>query len=273
MNLARATKQNLTDFFRFLARAPVAHYWEVEGIARWRTPVPHPWFNGCLLRRLPRAGDVDRLAHALEPFVQPARVPFTLWIEWDIPREPWRPVLETLGFTHDLGAPGMALALGDLPAQAALPPGFAIAPVTDDKTLRTWTETFVVAYELDPAWRDGLHALFHELGVQPPLAHFLGLLDGRPVATSSLFYSAGVVGVQFVATMPSVRRHGLGSLMTLQPLYAPHPQGIHAAVLQASEMGYNLYKELGFQHVANVDNEYRPEAPPAAHTASPPHSA
>ncbi len=55
MNLARATKQNLTDFFRFLARSPATEYGEADGIARWRTPLAHSWFNGILLRRSPRA--------------------------------------------------------------------------------------------------------------------------------------------------------------------------------------------------------------------------
>lgn len=266
MDLARATRQNLTDFYRFLARSPAAEYREASGIARWRTPLAHPWFNGILLQRLPRPGDAETLACLIEEFVATPATPFTLWIEHDTPRDPWQSILASLGFLHEQGAPGMAINLADLPPQAALPPGFAIVPVRDAVTLRTWTDTFIEAYELTAEWTDSLYAFMHGLGVNLPLAHFLGTLDGEPVATSSLFYSAGVAGVQFVATLPRARRRGLGSLMTLQPLYDAHLQGVDAASLQSSEMGYSLYKDLGFRHVANVDNDYRPDPanPPAA---------
>ena len=260
MDLARATKQNLTDFFRFLGHSPAADYQEMGGIARWRTPLAHPWFNGILLRRPPRAGDEALLAQLVAEFQFVPDTPFTLWIEHDTPRDPWSPILSSLGFVHDHGAPGMAITLRDLPPQAALPPGFAILPVTDNRTLRIWSETFISAYELPAHWAIGLYALLEGLGLNIPLAHFLGTLDGKAVATSSIFYSAGVAGVQFVATMPTARRRGLGGFMTLQPLYEAHRQGVTAAILQSSEMGYNLYKDVGFQHVANVDNEFRPNS-------------
>lgn len=267
MNLARATKQNLTDFFRFLARAPAANYWEEDGIARWRTPLVHPWFNGVLLRRPPRAGDAEVLARLIAHFEAPHNIPFTLWIEWDIPRAPWQPVLSALGFAHDNGAPGMALPLEALPAELTLPPGFTIRTITNMTALRVWTDTFLSGYELPATWADGLYNLFAGLGLDYPMANYLGYLEDEPVTTSSVFYSAGVAGVQFVATLPSARRRGLGSLMTLYPLYDARRRGVEAAILQSSEMGYSVYTSIGFAHVANVDNEYRPPLPAAASAA------
>lgn len=261
MNLARATRQNLTDFFRFLARAPVANFWEADGIACWRTPLAHPWFNGLLLRRPPRVGDEELLARIVAPFAAPHNIPFTLWIEWHIPRSPWQPVLDALGFAHDNGAPGMALPLDALPAELALPPGFTICTVTDLTALRVWTDTFLNGYELPAAWADGLYDLFVGLGLEYPMANYLGYLEEEPVTTSGLFYGAGVAGVQFVATLPSARRRGLGGLMTLRPLYDARRRGVEAAILQSSEMGYSVYKSIGFTHVVNVDNEYRPPLP------------
>lgn len=264
MDLRRATKQNLTDFFRFLARSPATDYWEVDGIARWRTPLAHPWFNGMLLRRPPQSGDAEHIARLMAAFAEPAPHPFTLWIEWDVPRAPWQPLLSSIGFVHDPGAPGMALELAQLPEEPALYPGFTVETVTTNagpNSLRTWTDIFIEAYELPADWADGLYALVEGLGTAHPLAFYLGILDGEPVATTSTFDSAGVIGVQFVATLPSARRRGLGSMMTLFPLYAARSRGQTAAVLQSSAMGYSVYKDLGFRHIVNVDNEYLPTPP------------
>ncbi len=262
MNLARATKQNLTDFFRFLERSPAARYWEEDGLARWSTPLRHPWFNGALLRRPPRPGDEQVLAHLIAPLSQAQDVPFTLWIEWDVPRLAWQPTLSALGFVHDNGAPGMVYDLDKLPRLLAKPPNFEIRHIVDDAGLRTWTETFIRGYELPEDWTAGLYDLLLSLGLDYPMSNFLGYLDNQPVATSSIFYSAGVAGVQFVATLPHARRRGLGGVMTLHPLYEARGRGVVAAVLQSSEMGYSVYKDLGFEHVTNVDNEYRPSSHP-----------
>lgn len=258
MDLARASKENLLALFRAFMRSPATVVWEADGIACWQTPLAHPFFNGIILCRAARPNDNMTLATAIAPFTRSPSTPFTLWIEADVPRDPWHPYLEALGFVHDSGAPVMALALDALPPQPLLPRGFTIEPVTDLSTLRTWSEIFINAYEFPSAWGEDFFALMQGIGLDLPFAHFLGRLDGRPVATSSLFFTGGVAGVNFVATLPHARRRGLGGFMTMQPLYSARQ--VDHAVLQASEMGYNLYKEMGFAHVGNVDNEYLPAA-------------
>jgi ribosomal protein S18 acetylase RimI-like enzyme len=80
-----------------------------------------------------------------------------------------------------------------------------------------------------------------------PLIHYLGWLNGKPVATASLVLGGGVAGIYNVMTIPEVQRQGIGSLMTAVPLQEARAMGYRIGVLQSTKMGINLYRRLGFQ--------------------------
>jgi predicted acetyltransferase len=78
-------------------------------------------------------------------------------------------------------------------------------------------------------------------------------LDGRPIATSNVFWGAGVAGVQMVSTLPKARGKGIGSAITLAPLLDSKKMGCRVGTLQSSEMGYLIYKKMGFQHLCQME--------------------
>lgn len=259
--LGRASKDNLTAFFRFLGRAPSVDFFAEDGLARWRTGVDHPWFNGLYLDRTPHPGDELLPQETAEYFRTYGVSEFTVWLNTDVERELWHSRFDAAGYRYDVGAPGMAYLLNDLPPRA-LPPGFTVEKVRDSATLDLWCRTFFDGYELPHAWYDAFAALMHGLGFNLPMANYLGLIYGEPVTTSSIFYGAGVAGVQFVATLFAARRMGLGGHMTMLPLQDARALGCRAAILQSSDMGFSLYQSLGFRKVYDVDNYACRTAPP-----------
>ncbi len=84
-------------------------------------------------------------------------------------------------------------------------------------------------------------------------AAFLGRLDGRAVASSGLFASAGVVGLYSVGTLPAVRGRGLGRAMTVAALRDGRDRGYRIGVLQGKEMGVPIYRRLGFREVSRFE--------------------
>src|SRR5262249_17283395 len=131
-------------------------------------------------------------------------------------------ILLAHGLTHVEDEPGMAADLLALDEEVApLPAALAFTPVQDTAALRAWIDVWlhpVPSIEL----RERFLAAIAGLGFaqERPLRHYLGVLDGRPVATATLFFGAGVVSVQHVVTHSAFRRRGIGAAMTLRALRA-----------------------------------------------------
>jgi GNAT superfamily N-acetyltransferase len=56
-------------------------------------------------------------------------------------------------------------------------------------------------------------------------------------------------GIYSVATLESARRRGVGTAVTWAAVDAIREWGCTAAVLQSSEMGYPVYRAMGFAEV------------------------
>jgi ribosomal protein S18 acetylase RimI-like enzyme len=95
----------------------------------------------------------------------------------------------------------------------------------------------------------------------PHTRTYLALLDGQPVATSQLLLPAGVAGIYNVTCLPEARGQGIGAAVTLAPLVEARRRGYGVAVLQASDLGYSVYRRLGFRDYGRL-MEYR-LTPPA----------
>jgi GNAT superfamily N-acetyltransferase len=142
-----------------------------------------------------------------------------------------------------------------LPVQGSGSGGLEIEMVQDLGTLKTWCQTFVTGFDFqadsDSIFLDWFTCLSPS-STGASLHHYLGRLNGEAVATSSVFYAAGVAGLYNVATLPHARRRGIGAAITLAPLLAARAAGYRAAILQATEMGSSVYRKLGFQKYCDI---------------------
>jgi len=147
--LGDAARTNLYAFFRYTRRAPSVTLWEDERLSRWRTPLPHYWFQGVLSRAAAEPDEGAMIEAMTGYFRQQGVESFAWWLAPGMPVEGWDRQLKAHGFEHRANTPDMALALSDLPVAPPVPAGLDIRTVNGLDDLRTWTQTFVIGYELD----------------------------------------------------------------------------------------------------------------------------
>jgi hypothetical protein len=158
--------------------------------------------------------------------------------------------LVVAGFAHGGSEPGMAVRLSELRAPRPVP-GLEISRVESDEALSTWEVTLGRGFgegEKEVRW---VAEVYRRLRCGDPWRHYLGRLDGEPVATTTIFLGAGVAGVYFVMTVPEARRRGIGAAVTYGALR--HTTEVEYAVLGSSPAGRSVYAGLGFREYCTID--------------------
>jgi ribosomal protein S18 acetylase RimI-like enzyme len=244
--VGRAIQVNFAELFSFWGRSPYVQAYERDGLTWYESGYAAPLLNTVWRTRLTPGSADARIEGMMADFK--AR---KLTLTWSIGSDP-HPAdlaarLEAHGFSggDDTGMAADLLALHEgLPH----PAGLIIEQVGDAQTLRRCTETSASAFGLSAAFAEGWAAIEGAHGFDPALPRriYLGWLDGAPVATSYLFLKAGVAGIYSIATLPAVRRRGIGAAMTLHALREAREMGYRVGVLGASPPRYSACRKFGF---------------------------
>jgi GNAT superfamily N-acetyltransferase len=165
------------------------------------------------------------------------------------------------GFTSGGGEPGMAVELAKLGSDgSAMPEGLVVKRIGVDD-LDTWAGTLAKGFGEGEKEANWAASVYRRLGAADPWRHYLGWLDGEPVATTTIYLTAGVAGVYFVMTVPEARRRGIGAAITLAALREARDSGTTHAVLGSSPAGRSVYESLGFHTHCTIElYEWAPAA-------------
>lgn len=157
--------------------------------------------------------------------------------------------LEKNGFQKSSSVLTMAVAFGKLNLSLDLPQNVVIERVQNFALLKQWMDIVEAGYSFSEGDRKAYSAYFQELGFgdDVPTQLFLGFIDGQPAATSQVFFGGAAAGIYKVAVLPSMRRQGLGSAMTITAARAGLACGYPVGLLFATEEGVPLYHHLGFE--------------------------
>lgn len=163
------------------------------------------------------------------------------------------------GFEYGGDDIGMAVDLEALPKEMPASADSVVERVRDEAGLAEWAAVFGTGFGIGPLEAGWIEEMFRRLGFEGAWRHYLGYLAGEPVATSASFYAAGVAGIYCVSTVERARRQGIGAAVTLAALREARDLGFTIGVLTSSEMGYGVYRRLGFvEHCRIGLYEWRP---------------
>ena len=252
--LLPALEDNMIAFWKPYGRGPGGELLESAELVRFLSGSPEPLFNGMMGAHLAAEqvdGAIDETCQACIKH----KVPALWWVGPGSQPADLGTRLERHGFAPAGMVPGMAVDLDDLQGSVKLADGLSVQTVGDASLLRQWSTTGWVGSGF-PA---GETELFSEIEIQMGIdasglrRRYLGYLNGKPVGTSVLVLHAGVAGIFAVSTLPEARGRGIGTALTVAPLVDAREAGYRVGTLQASDMGYPIYRKLGFQDVCQYN--------------------
>jgi GNAT superfamily N-acetyltransferase len=209
--------------------------------------LPVPLLNGVLGPRFTAENMSRRVESAMSHF-KSKRMPMR-WLLGESSSPPdLGELLSGRGLKQGWAIPGMALDLGTVNREP-LPEGLEIRQVADVETLRACGDTLAEGFELRDEIGKGVSDAVVSYGMSPTRRWFLGLLNGKAVTVSLLVLHEEFAGIYCVATVPKARGKGLGYAITREPLMAAKTEGYRVAVLEASGMGFPVYKKIGFKQL------------------------
>jgi len=233
-------------------RAPLAARFEGIGVTAGSSGHLVPLLNLALGSAYPPGTSAEVIGaeiEAVKTFFAGRGVPWYWWLgPHPCPSDMGRR-LERHGLVSALPLPAL---VAPLPAQfPPLNPDAQVWLADSRVDLETASTIRRIAFHFpDTVALDYFEALADDwLSSGPAHLYLARLPDGPPAAIGALIMGAGLPGVYVMATLPEWSRRGLGKAILARILSDAAVDGHNLVVLTASQFGYPLYRQFGFEHI------------------------
>jgi ribosomal protein S18 acetylase RimI-like enzyme len=259
-SLIRAIESNGEEFLLALGRAAGAEERD-DGRVRWvigNCPID---YHNCVVRAEQTPEEADGVILDSQERFRVRGVPGSWHVGPSMRPPDLGGRLLARGFVYGGDDIGMAVDLSAPREDLAVPGDLTVERVRNERDLAAWTRTLSAGFGEGPVEAEWVGEMYRRVGLgdEAPWRHYLGRLGGEAVATSTLFLGAGVAGIYFVCTAERARRRGIGAAATLAALHDAREMGYRVGVLGSSEMGYPVYRRLGFREYCRIGlYEYHP---------------
>lgn len=227
---------------------------EREEFFKFSSGIPIYMLNGVLNTKIPNE-IVEETIKEIISFFEKKKLPFS-WLTGPSSKpDNLNELLLKNGLTLALEAPGMACNLNKLSGKNEMITSLEIKKVENAETLKLWNDVVNTGFEIPKEGFDLFYKMVSLvfLNDNPSVSAFLAYYNGKPIATSAVIYRFGVAGIYCIVTLKEERGKGIGSQITLAPLYEAKTLGYEIAILHSTEMGINIYKRIGFKEYCKVN--------------------
>jgi ribosomal protein S18 acetylase RimI-like enzyme len=219
---------------------------EMNGVTIVKTGIRSPEFN--LVFAVNKVGEIAEILQTVRTIFADQDLPWQL-ITSPKNEDRMAPMIEEMRLTlHEID-PGMVL--DPLPATPPPAPGeLEIREVQSQEDLIAFFEVSRLSFG-DEANLPELETARFSSSSTASLsgALYLGLVDGKPAATSLRSTTGSTAGIYFVGTIAEFRRRGFGEAMTWRAAIDGRKEGCTMSCLEASEMGRSVYEKMGYKKV------------------------
>lgn len=257
------TKEELIEFninnfgvlYEWYTDSPGASKHQDHRVRRFETELPGPLWNGVLTSNHMEHEVDEAIKQELEYYKSKDKFGM-MWFTYPSTQPTnMNEKLESQGFTNLVqSSPLMSIDLDKLPEPIDVP-GLEIRSVRTEEEMHTFNEINGSRWDFGERFFKMVYDIECRYGFdeESPRQMYLGYLDGEPVSSNFLIYDRYVVGLYKIATVPGYEKRGIGSAMTLMPLFDALDRGYKVAVLQSSAMGHKVYERLGFREDSQMD--------------------
>ncbi len=237
--LAVAADANLATAWAALGRAMGADVVELGSTSLVASGLPMAFFNGAFVGAPPE--DPEHLVAEAVSFFGTRGVPWLQWVRTGVSPATIDAGVKA-GLRHAGGPPAMGLE--PIPTQPTQPAELSIEIATTEPDVRDHASMLRDGFGMPQEFVDRL--IRPGLLEEPTIAVFVGRVDGTPVSCSRLATSGNTAGVYNVATPAAFRGKGYGEALTWAAIAEGAQRGCTNSVLQASDVGYPIYRRMGF---------------------------
>lgn len=252
--LLTALESNMTAFWSAYGRGNGCTLQSTPSVVWFYTAIQVALFNGVISAKM-KYDDVKATVDSLQSKIDERGAPALWCLGPQSTPENLGELLEQYGLESAGKPSGMATDLAAVNSMPKTIENFMIEKVSNVEMQALWARTAAIGTGFSDTATTEMAQLEASLtDPQYQAQHrYLGFLDGAPVATSALVLDSGVAGIYAVATIPEARRKGIGEIMTVMPLLEARQIGYRVGILQASSMGYPIYKRIGFKDVCKFN--------------------
>jgi GNAT superfamily N-acetyltransferase len=247
-SLLNAMEYNYNEYAQYVARLPYMHLQHTPEMTILMSEKIPSW-NVVLRTQLSSQNIATSIEATLSQF-RALNVPLV----WHILPSTQPSDLERHLVEHGFGffdeEPHMLIELATVAFLPSNPQDFTIERVTNVDSFTRWYEVLLAGFFSNmPELGQVCYDVYTMLGFDSlsPFRHYIGYMKGEPVAVSTLLRAGGIAGIYDVSTLPAARGKGYGTAITLAALQEAQQLDCRYVCLQASQMGYPIYKHIGFE--------------------------